>query len=161
MFLWVIREVLYILEWQLTYWTVGISFLKMLHIKCYTNYIICFWSGKWRVLHFRFIDISSKVAVTPSTSRISFGDTSRFYCAVKQSTPTAVVRWKKQGERGFIKAVGRFTLTPGGALQIADSKFEDQGQYACIAENAVTSAAYKSANAGSLQVTAGTFSYMS
>ena len=108
---------------------------------------------------FSNIDISSKVAVTPSTSRVSFGDITRFYCAVKQSTPTAVVRWKKQGERGFIAAGGRFTLTPEGALQIADSNFEDQGQYACIAENAVTSATYKSVNAGSLQVTAGMFSY--
>lgn len=108
---------------------------------------------------FSNIDISSKVAVTPSTSRVSFGDITRFYCAVKQSTPTAVVRWKKQGERGFITAGGRFTLTPEGALQIADSTFEDQGQYACIAENVVTSATYKSVNAGSLQVTAGMFSY--
>ena len=108
---------------------------------------------------FSNIDISSKVAVTPSTSRVSFGDITRFYCAVKQSTPTAVVRWKKQGERGFITAGGRFTLTPEGALQIAASNFEDQGQYACIAENAVTSATYKSVNAGSLQVTAGMFSY--
>ena len=99
------------------------------------------------------------MAVTPSTSRVSFGDITRFYCAVKQSTPTAVVRWKKQGERGFITAGGRFTLTPEGALQIAASNFEDQGQYACIAENAVTSATYKSVNAGSLQVTAGMFSY--
>ena len=50
-------------------------------------------------------------------------------------------------------------MTPEGALQIADSNFEDQGQYACMAENAVTSATYKSVNAGSLQVTAGMFSY--
>jgi len=100
------------------------------------------------------------VAVTPSTLRVSLGDTSRFYCAVKQSTPSADVRWKKQGERGFITEGGRFTLTPEGALQIADSKFEDQGQYACIAENAVTFATYKSSNAGSLQVIAGTFSYV-
>ena len=101
------------------------------------------------------------MAVTPSTLQVSFGDTSRFYCAVKQSTPTAYVRWKKQGERGFIAEGGRFTLTPDGALQIADSKFEDQGQYACMAENAITFATYKSSNAGSLQVTAGTFSYIS
>ena len=109
---------------------------------------------------FRIIDISSKVAVTPSTLQVPFGDTSRFYCAVKQSTPKAVVRWKKQGERGFIKADERFTLTPEGALQIADSKFEDQGQYACIAENALTSAAYKSVNSGSLQIAVGTFCYL-
>ena len=113
-----------------------------------------------KILHFGITDISSKVAVTPSTLRVSFGDTTRFYCAVKQSTPTAVVRWKKQGEIGFITAGGRFTLTAEGALQIADSSFEDQGQYECIAENAVTSATYKSANAGSLQVTAGAFSYI-
>lgn len=52
-------------------------------------------------------------------------------------------------------------MTPEGALQIADSNFEDQGQYACIAENALTSATYKSVNAGSLQVTAGTLFYIS
>ena len=109
-------------------------------------------------IHFRIIDISSKVAVTPSTLRVLFGDTTRFYCAVKQSTPTAFVRWKKQGERDYVTAGGRFTLTPEGALQIADSNFEDQGQYGCVAENAVTSATYKSVNAGSLQITAGTFS---
>lgn len=108
-------------------------------------------------MHSRITDISSKVAVTPSTLQVPFGDTSRLYCAVKQSTPRAVVRWKKQGQRGFITTGGRFTLTPEGVLQIADSKFEDQGQYACTAENPVTSATYKSVNSGSLQITVGMF----
>lgn len=100
------------------------------------------------------------MAVTPSTLQVPFGDTSRFYCTVKQSTPKATFRWRKQGESGFITTGGRFTLTPEGALQIRDSTFEDQGQYECTAENAVTATTYTSATAGSLQITTGTFSYI-
>ena len=98
------------------------------------------------------------MAVVPSALVVPFGDTSRFYCTVKQSTPKAVIRWRKQGESGFITMGGRFTLTPDGALQIRESTFEDQGQYDCTAENVVTATTYTSANEGSLQITDGKFS---
>ncbi|KAL9972279.1 hypothetical protein ACROYT_G018562 [Oculina patagonica] len=97
-------------------------------------------------------DISSEVTVIPSTLVVPYGDTSRFYCTVEQSTPNAVVRWRKQGKSAFITIGGRFTLTPDGALQIRESTFEDQGQYECTAENVITATTYTSSNAGSLQI---------
>lgn len=95
------------------------------------------------------------MAVTPSTLQVPFGDTSRFFCSVKHSTPEAIVRWRKQGESGFITNGGRFILTPDGVLQIRSSAFKDQGNYECIAENAVTATTYTSVIAGSLEVIAG------
>ncbi|XP_022797152.1 hemicentin-1-like isoform X1 [Stylophora pistillata] len=97
-------------------------------------------------------EISSKVAVTPSKLQVSFGDTSRFYCNVNDSTPKAVVRWRKLGENNFIESRGRFTTTSDGALQIAESSFNDQGDYECTAENTVTKTSYTSTITASLKV---------
>lgn len=103
-------------------------------------------------------DISSKVAVIPSKLEVPSGDAARFFCTVKQSKPKAVIRWRKQGESGFITTGGRFTLTPDGALQIRDTTFEDQGDlYECTAKNPFTATTYKSVNAGSLEITDGKF----
>ena len=51
------------------------------------------------------------MTVTPSKLKVLFGDTSRFYCYVNDSTPKAVVRWRKLGENHFIESKGRFTIT--------------------------------------------------
>ena len=95
------------------------------------------------------------MVVTPFTLKVTIGDTSRFYCTVNASTPKAIVRWRKRGGSDFIKSGGRFTLTPDGALQIGDSRFKDQGNYECTAENTVTTTTYTSTNAASLQVITG------
>ena len=98
------------------------------------------------------------MTVTPSKLKVLFGDTSRFYCYVNDSTPKAVVRWRKLGENHFIESKGRFTITFDGALQIADSRFDDQGDYECTAENTVTETSHMSTLTASLEViTGGTY----
>lgn len=101
--------------------------------------------------------ISSKVTVTPSTLRIRNGDTARLYCSVKHSAPKAVISWRKKGENETITEGVRFTLTPNGALQIRNIRFEEQGQYECIGENTFTAKKHISTNAASIEVIGGMF----
>ena len=102
--------------------------------------------------------ISSKVTVTPSTLiRIQHRDTARLFCSVKHSTPKAVISWRKKGENETITEGVRFTLTPNGALQIRNIRFEEQGQYECIAENTFTAKKHISTNAASIEVIGGMF----
>lgn len=100
--------------------------------------------------------ISSKVTVTPSTLiRIRHRDTARLFCNVKHSAPKAVISWRKKGENETITEGVRFTLTPNGALQIRNIRFEEQGQYECIAENTFTAKKHTSTNAASIEVIGG------
>ena len=99
--------------------------------------------------------ISSKVAVTPSTLRIRNGDTARLSCSVKHSAPKAVFSWRKKGENETIAEGVQFTLTPDGALQIRNIRFEEQGHYECIAENTFTVKKHISTNAASIEVIGG------
>ena len=101
--------------------------------------------------------ISSKVAVTPSTLRIRNGDTARIFCSVKHSAPKAVISWRKKGENETITAGALFTFTPNGALQIRNIRFEEQGQYECIAESTFTQEKHISTNAASIAVIGGMF----
>ena len=102
--------------------------------------------------------ISSRVAVTPSTLiRIQHEDTARLFCSVKHSAPKAVISWRKRGENETITAGVRFTLTPNGALQIRNIRFEEQGQYECIAENTFTAEKHISTNAASIEVIGGMY----
>lgn len=101
--------------------------------------------------------ISSKVAVTPSELIIRNGATSRLFCSIKHSEPKAVVSWRKKGENDTITTDNRFTLTPNGALQIRNIRFEEQGQYECIAENTFTAKKHISTNAASIKVIGGMF----
>ena len=86
---------------------------------------------------------------------MKFGGIARFYCSVKHSVPKALIKWKKKGEPDDITTGGRFTLIPGGALQISNIKFADQGNYECIAENYVTSRSHTSTNTGTIEVLPG------
>lgn len=102
--------------------------------------------------------ISSKVSViSPTSKKIPLGDTSRFFCSIKHSAPKAVISWRKKGENGTITAGGHFTLIPNGALQIRNIRFEEQGEYECIAENAFTNKRHTSTNAGYFEVLPGMF----
>lgn len=102
--------------------------------------------------------MSSRVTVTPSTLiRIRHRDTARLFCSVKHSAPKAVISWRKRGENETITAGARFTLTPNGALQIRNIRFEEQGQYECIAENTFTAKKHTSTNAAMIEVIGGTF----
>ncbi|KAL9985599.1 hypothetical protein ACROYT_G008021 [Oculina patagonica] len=96
--------------------------------------------------------ISSKVAVVPSKLKVPYGDTSRFFCSLKHSAPKAVISWRKKGENDTIKAGDRFTLIPNGALQIRNIRFEEQGQYECIAENTFIARKHTSTVAGLFEV---------
>ncbi|KAM7446448.1 putative aminophospholipid-translocase [Porites harrisoni] len=97
--------------------------------------------------------ISSKVSVTPSVLNAIQGDTSRLFCSVKHSTPKALIAWKKQGSTNVTITTGNhFTLTPDGALQIRNIRFEDQGKYECIAVNNKTMRQHTSTNAATVQV---------
>lgn len=104
---------------------------------------------------FLFSGISSKVAVTPSSLTVTDGDTSRFFCGIKHSSPKALVGWRKQGSNITITTGERFTLTANGALQIRNTRFEDKGKYLCIAANEVTMKTHTSTNVGSLEVIPG------
>lgn len=108
---------------------------------------------------FVFIDtgITSKVAVVPSKLKVTFGDTTRFFCSLKHSSPKAVFSWRKKGENDTIKSGDRFTLIPNGALQIRDIRFEEQGQYECIAENTFIARKHTSTVAGLFEVIPGMF----
>jgi len=112
----------------------------------------------WEMVVTRFhygTGISSKVAVTPSTLRVRNGDTARLSCNVKHSAPKAVFSWRKKGENETITVGVRFTLIPDGALQIRNIRFEEQGQYECIAENTFTAKKHVSTNAASIEVIGG------
>lgn len=74
---------------------------------------------------------------------------------MNDSTPKAVVRWRKLGENHFIESKGRFTITFDGTLQIAESRFDDQGDYECTAENTVTETSHTSTLTASLEVITG------
>ena len=101
--------------------------------------------------------MSSRVTVTPSTLiRIRHRDTARLFCSVKHSAPKAVISWRKKGQNETITAGARFTLTPNGALQIRNIRFEEQGQYECIAENTFTAKKHTSTNAALIEVIGGT-----
>ena len=77
---------------------------------------------------------------------------------MKHSTPKALIAWKKQGSTNVTIATGnRFTLTPGGALQIRNIRFEDQGKYECIAVNTKTVRQHTSTNVATVQVLPGMF----
>lgn len=104
---------------------------------------------------FLFSGISSKVAVSPSSLTVTDGDTSRFFCGIKHSSPKALVGWRKQGSNITITTGERFTLTANGALQIRNTRFEDKGKYLCIAANEVTMKTHTSTNVGSLEVIPG------
>ena len=106
---------------------------------------------------FSFTGISSKVAVTPSSLKATFGDTSRFFCSIKHSSPKAIIAWRKQGSSVLITTGERFTLTPDGALQIRNIRFEEQGKYECVARNTITMRMHTSTTAGTLQVIPGMF----
>lgn len=109
-------------------------------------------------VYFHPTGISSKVSVTPSVLKAIQGDTSKLFCSVKHSTPKALISWKKQGSTNVTITTGNhFTLTPDGALQIRNIRFEDQGKYECIAENTEAVRQHTSTNAATVQVLPGMF----
>ena len=97
------------------------------------------------------------MAVVPSKVKVPYGDTSRFFCSLKHSAPKAVISWRKKGENNTITTGDRFTLIPNGALQIRNIRFEEQGQYECIAENTFIAKKHASTVAGLFEVIPGMF----
>lgn len=106
-----------------------------------------------------FSGLSSRVSVTPPSLKVTDGDTTRFFCSVRHSNPKALIVWRKQGSNDSIVTGERFTLTPDGALQIRNIRFEETGDYECTAENKVTGKRHTSENVGYLQVIPGTKDY--
>lgn len=97
--------------------------------------------------------ISSKVSViSPYSRKVPLGDTSRFFCSVKHSAPKAVISWRKKGENGTISSGKHYTLIPNGALQIRNIRFEEGGDYECIAENLFTNKRHTSTDTGFIEV---------
>lgn len=69
-----------------------------------------------------------------------------------------MITWKKQGSTNVTITTGNhFTLTPDGALQIRNVRFEDQGKYECTAVNNKTMRQHTSTNAATVQVLPGMF----
>ena len=95
--------------------------------------------------------------ISPYSRKVPLGDTSRFFCSVKHSAPKAVISWRKKGENGTILSGKHYTLIPNGALQIRNIRFEEGGDYECIAENLFTNRRHTSSDTGFIQVLPGKF----
>lgn len=95
--------------------------------------------------------------ISPYSRKVPLGDTSRFFCSVKHSAPKAVISWRKKGENGTISSGKHYTLIPNGALQIRNIRFEEGGDYECIAENLFTNKRHTSTDTGFIEVLPGKF----
>ena len=72
----------------------------------------------------------------PKSTSVHIGGVARFRCFVdKETLPPASYSWKFN--QGNLPHTSRYTVLPGGILQIANVRFTDLGVYQCIASNRV------------------------
>ena len=91
----------------------------------------------------------------PNSTSVRIGGVARFRCFVDRETlPPASYSWKVNQD-DLPQKNSRFTVLPGGILQIANVRAGDSGLYQCIAANGIGSA---SSNVATLSVTNGTAS---
>lgn len=73
----------------------------------------------------------------PQNTRVAQGDIALLECAAPKGTPEPLVWWKKNNQRLEIEHSKRIRIVDGGNLAIQDARQSDEGEYQCVAKNAV------------------------
>ena len=70
---------------------------------------------------------------TPANIEVSVRDRQVLFRCLATGNPTPTISWRKNGKP--LKPDTRHVMSESGALSIFDPKFDDEGNYECVAEN--------------------------
>ena len=70
---------------------------------------------------------------TPTSIEVSVSDREVLFRCVATGQPTPTITWRKDGEP--LQQDHRHIMSEGGTLSIIDPKFDDEGNYECVAQN--------------------------
>ena len=70
---------------------------------------------------------------TPTNIEVSVSDRRVLFKCLATGQPTPTITWRKDGER--LRENRRHIISSEGTLTIIDPRFDDQGNYECVAQN--------------------------